>query len=166
MLALTIMNIKDFMNKLLIGNVFDHFSLVEATITTFNIFNIDGRLQQDFFDSDIKDSLREKCMEYSIWHDIKPFCFSIIRGKRTPLNFKIILQVPQRQVQKLLADKKVILPDNICSLYLNLQYKNQSLLCTSGVSYSSFFQDRKLEHLWDDYLKDFLTGHGILFQSL
>ncbi|MDD7219852.1 MAG: DUF5721 family protein [Clostridia bacterium] len=166
MLALTIMDIKDFMNKLLIGDVFDHFSLVEAAITTFNIFSIDGRLQQDFFDSDTKDSLREKCMEYSIWRDIKPFCFSIIRGKRTPLNFKIILQVPQRQVHKFLAENKIILPDNICSFYLNLQYKNKSLLCTSGVSYSSFLPDRSLEHLWDDYLTGFLTRHGILFQSL
>ena len=52
MLALTISDVKDFMNKLLIGEVFDNFSLVEASVTTFNTFTIDGHLQQDFFDTD------------------------------------------------------------------------------------------------------------------
>ena len=33
MLALKITDVKDFMNKLLIGEVFDRFSLVEASVT-------------------------------------------------------------------------------------------------------------------------------------
>lgn len=52
MIALSIIDVKDFMNKLLIGEVFDRFFLVEASVTTFNTFTIDGRLQQDFFDTD------------------------------------------------------------------------------------------------------------------
>ena len=40
MLALKITDVKDFMNKLLIGEVFDRFSLVEASVTTFNTFTI------------------------------------------------------------------------------------------------------------------------------
>ena len=48
MIALSIIDVKDFMNKLLIGEVFDRFFLVEASVTTFNTFTIDGRLQQDF----------------------------------------------------------------------------------------------------------------------
>ena len=55
MLALKIIDVKDFMNKLLIGEVFDRFFLVEASVTTFNVFTIDGRLQQDFFDTDTAD---------------------------------------------------------------------------------------------------------------
>ena len=54
MLALKISDVKDFMNKLLIGEVFDHFSLVEASVTTFNTFTIDGKLHHDFFDTDTK----------------------------------------------------------------------------------------------------------------
>ena len=42
MLALKITDVKDFMNKLLIGEVFDRFSLVEASVTTFNTFTING----------------------------------------------------------------------------------------------------------------------------
>ena len=49
MLALTIIDVKDFMNKLLIGEVFDNFSLVEASVTTFNTFTIDGQTPAGFF---------------------------------------------------------------------------------------------------------------------
>ena len=45
MLALKITDIRDFTNKLFIGEVFDKFCLSEASITTFNTFTIDGRLQ-------------------------------------------------------------------------------------------------------------------------
>ena len=48
MLALKITDVKDFMNKLLIGEVFDRFSLVEASVTTFNTFTINGKLHYDF----------------------------------------------------------------------------------------------------------------------
>ncbi|CBL20025.1 hypothetical protein CK1_19950 [Ruminococcus sp. SR1/5] len=48
MLALKITDIRDFTNKLFIGEVFDKFCLSEATVTTFNTFTIDGRLQKDF----------------------------------------------------------------------------------------------------------------------
>ena len=44
MLALKITDIRDFTNKLFIGEVFDKFCLSEAVITTFNTFTIDGRL--------------------------------------------------------------------------------------------------------------------------
>ena len=51
---LKITDVKDFMNKLLIGEVFDRFSLVEASVTTFNTFTINGKLHYDFFDTDTK----------------------------------------------------------------------------------------------------------------
>ena len=52
MLVLKIKDVKNFMNQLLIGQTFDDFSLVEASITTFCSFTIDGKLHRDFFDSD------------------------------------------------------------------------------------------------------------------
>ena len=142
MLALKITDVKDFMNKLLIGEVFDRFSLVEASVTTFNTFTINGKLHYDFFDTDTKAAFEENSTEYSLWHDVKPYCFSIIRGRRTPLNFRIV------------------------SFYLNIRYKNQSLLCTTGVSYTSFSPDKRLEHLWDDSMTVFLSSHHIPCEKL
>ena len=49
MLALNITNLKDFTNKLFIGEVFDHFPLAEASITTFGHFFYQRKLNRRFF---------------------------------------------------------------------------------------------------------------------
>ena len=166
MIALSIIDVKDFMNKLLIGEVFDRFFLVEASVTTFNTFTIDGRLQQDFFDTDTVAMHKSNLIEYSLWRDVKPYCFSVIRGRRTPLNFRIVLQLSHKQTQQILnpsfPDGSV--PD--CRFCLNLQYRNESLLCTTGVSYTSFCLDKRPEHLWDEIIRKFLSGQHIAFQVL
>ena len=166
MIALSIIDVKDFMNKLLIGEVFDRFFLVEASVTTFNTFTIDGRLQQDFFDTDTVAMHKSNSIEYSLWRDVKPYCFSVIRGRRTPLNFRIVLQLSHKQTQQILnpsfPDGSV--PD--CRFCLNLQYRNDSLLCTTGVSYTSFCLDKRQEHLWDEIIRKFLSGQHIAFQVL
>ena len=166
MIALSIIDVKDFMNKLLIGEVFDRFFLVEASVTTFNTFTIDGRLQQDFFDTDTVAMHKSNSIEYSLWRDVKPYCFSVIRGRRTPLNFRIVLQLSHKQTQQILnpsfPDGSV--PD--CRFCPNLQYRNDSLLCTTGVSYTSFCLDKRPEHLWDEIIRKFLSGQHIAFQVL
>ena len=166
MIALSIIDVKDFMNKLLIGEVFDRFFLVEASVTTFNTFTIDGRLQQDFFDTDTVAMHKSNSIEYSLWRDVKPYCFSVIRGRRTPLNFRIVLQLSHKQTQQILnpsfPDGSV--PD--CRFCLNLQYRNDSLLCTTGESYTSFCLDKRPEHLWDEIIRKFLSGQHIAFQVL
>ena len=166
MIALSVIDVKDFMNKLLIGEVFDRFFLVEASVTTFNTFTIDGRLQQDFFDTDTVAMHKSNSIEYSLWRDVKPYCFSVIRGRRTPLNFRIVLQLSPKQTQQILnpsfPDGSV--PD--CRFCLNLQYRNDSLLCTTGVSYTSFCLDKRPEHLWDEIIRKFLSGQHIAFQVL
>ena len=165
MLALKITDVKDFMNKLLIGEVFDRFSLVEASVTTFNTFTINGKLHYDFFDTDTKAAFEENSTEYSLWHDVKPYCFSIIRGRRTPLNFRIVFELSPDQARSMLKNEKDInSPD--CNFFLNIQFKNQTLLCTTGVSYSSFSLDKRLEHLWDDSLTSFFSSHHISFERL
>ncbi|WP_370792860.1 DUF5721 family protein [Blautia sp.] len=47
-----------------------------------------------------------------------------------------------------------------------MRYKNQSLLCTTGVSYTSFSPDKRLEHLWDDSMTVFLSSHHIPCEKL
>ena len=49
MIALQIQDIKDFMNRLLLKETFDPFLVIEATITTYNTFHIDGRLKPDYY---------------------------------------------------------------------------------------------------------------------
>lgn len=166
MLAFTIIDVKDFMNKLLLSELFDHFCLVEATITTYSTFSVDGHLQYDFFDTDTASMLREKSFTYSFWKDIKPFCYAVIRGKRSPLGFKIILQLPSQQTQKLLRNSGILSLDaNTWNFYLNLQYKNNVLLCTTGVSSSSFIPDKRPQRIWEETLSRFFSENQILFQK-
>lgn len=167
MLALTITDVKDFMNQLLLGETFDHFSLIEASIVTFNTFTIDGKLQRDFFDSDALETFDENSLDYSAWRDLKSYCFSIIRGKRTPVSFKIVFRLPAKKAQKLMENA---LPDfsaeALGGLYLNLQYKNKTLLCTTGAAFHSFVLDKRPEQLWDGMILDFLRKHKILFEQM
>lgn len=167
MLALTVTDIKDFMNQLLIGDTFDRFSLIEASIVTFNTFTINGKLQKDFFDTDALEIFTENAQEYSLWHDVKPYCFSIIRGKRTPVSFKIVFRLPQKKTQELLLQAMPdFSPDMLSGLYLNLQYKNKMLLCTTGASFQSFMPDKRPEHLWDTIVSNFLRKHQISFEQM
>ena len=136
MLALKITDIRDFTNKLFIGEVFDKFCLSEATVTTFNTFTIDGRLQKDFFDTDSMNRLTEHGRTHSLWKDIRPFCWFGISSEQ------------------------------IDGLFLNLQFKNNSLLCTTGTSLKTFSMDKRPEQLWDDMILSFLSRNQILFERL
>lgn len=165
MLALNITDLKDFTNKLFIGNVFDHFWLNEASITTFNTFTIEGKLQSAFFDSDEQDSLNQSQRTCALWKEVKPYCYFVIRGKRLPLHFKIILQLPPAEIQKLFSNSVPSFA-NIGNLYLNLQYRNQSLLCTTGVSCNTFIPGVQPGTLWDDQVIQFLQKNDISFEEI
>lgn len=166
MLALNITDIKDFMNKLLLGEVFDPFWLSEAAVTTFNTFTIDGKLHRDFFDSDTCQVLDETARTHSLWKEVKPFCYSIIRGKHTPLHFKIVFQLPHSKAEAALSQADLgISPDNITGLYLNLQYKNNTLLCTTGTSMKTFLPGKQTDQFWDNMILDFFRKKEITFEE-
>lgn len=167
MLALKINTNKTFMHKLLIGDTFDVFSLSEASITTFNQFHIDGKLHMDFFDTDTSQQLAENESIYSSWKDIKPYCYSVIRGKLPPLQFKFIMQLSPHQINSLSDNNKFsVAGQEISDLFLNIQYKNNELLCTTGVFSQIFTFDKTFETLWDNIILDFFTLHQIDFTIL
>ena len=167
MLALKITDLKEFMNQLLIGTTFDQFELLTADITTFNTFSIDGKIHQDFYDTDTSDILAQNKISYSSWKEIKPYCYSVIRGKRTPLSFKFVFQLPIRQILHIFQNQSGTLsPELITGMFLNLQFKNNALLCTTGISLKTFVPDKAPEQRWDEMVTEFLERHHILFERL
>ena len=56
--------------------------------------------------------------------------------------------------------------EQIDGLFLNLQFKNGSLLCTTGTSLRTFSMDKRPEQLWDDMVLNFLTQNQIIFEKL
>ena len=165
MLALKITDVKDFTNKLFIGEVFDRFWLNEASITTFSTFSIDGKLQPDFFDSDEKEILASGKRTYALWKELKPYCFSIIRGKKTPLFFKLVFQFPPERIFTPQNDGTGIYPD-INGLFLNIQFKNNLLMCTTGVSLKTFIPGVKPDALWDSKILEFFRKNQIVFEEV
>ena len=166
MIAFNIIDQKDFMNKLLLGDVFDHFWLVEASITTYNTFTIDGSLHRDFFEKPVLEALDRTRRINSLWHEVKPFCFSIIKGKHTPLHFKIVFQLSRDNTDKAVIDSGVGLrPEDVSGLYINLQYNGEELACTTGTSLRIFTMDKSFDITWDNMVLAFFKQNGIAFEQ-
>ena len=156
MIILQITQLKNFMNTLLRLETFDRFPVSEASITTFTTFSIDGSLHTDFFDPD--DAL--------LWKDVKSFCYSVIKGKRTPLQFKFVFQLPQAACKKMIADHALPLEiENVFGCFLNFQYKDGKLLLTTGTSLKIFTMDKSLDRVFDEEVRQFLLKNEIAFEE-
>ena len=117
MIAFSLTNLKEFMSQLLLSETFDSFAFIEGEIVTFNTFRIDGFLQKEFFDTE------EPLPEYSLWKNVRDYCFSLIRGKRTPLSFRFVFSLSRKNIEKLTAQNVPSLdPDAVQGLYLNIHY--------------------------------------------
>ena len=147
---------KSCMAALLLRETFDSFSFIEGEITTFNKFSIDGFLHKDFFED------REGLDSYSKWADIRNFCYSIIKGKRTPLDFKFIFALSKEETVKILAEKVPDLSiDQVQGLYLNFRFTGTELSCTTGTSLKFFTLDKSLEQAFDQWVPAFFSSSNI-----
>ncbi len=142
---------KACMSHLLLGETFDDFAFIEGEITTFNKFTIDGFMHKDFFEEPPEHA-------HSRWKDIRDFCFSVIRGKRTPLSFKIVLSLAPERFAAFLTEHEVVglKPEDIQGMYLNLSYDGTALQCITGVSMRIFTMDKTLEREWDAFAEKLL----------
>lgn len=105
-----------------------------------------------------------KIGEFSSWRTIKPVCFSLIRGKRLPETFRIVLCLSEEARSRFVqAHAPGILPEQAGGLYINIQYENQEMTCVTGTSMNVFTMDRTLEREWDESVKQFLKRSGIAF---
>lgn len=167
MIALQVQDIKSFMSKLLIGTDFDAFWLSEATVTTSITYTLDWLLHPDFFDTQEAELLQAEGREYTLWKDIKPFCFSIMKGKKTPLHFKIVFMLSKKNTEKLLLGNRVPLSiDDIFGLFVNFQYDGTHLTCTTGTSVKTFTLDKTLDHVWDELVQKFFRQQQIPYEIL
>lgn len=69
MIALHILDVKDFMAKLLIQTVFDNFLLTEMEINTFTKFQIQGRINKSYFSSDEIELLQDRSLVK--WNEVR-----------------------------------------------------------------------------------------------
>ena len=162
MIALALTDVKECMGKLLLSETFDPFYFIEGEIVTFSTFTIDGYLKKDFYDAE---NAPER--EYALWKDVREFCFSIIKGKRTPLSFKFVLGLSDSNIEKLLLQQDLdFKPQDVRGLYINLKYDGQNLQCVTGTAMNLFTMDKSLEQAWDKMIQKFFTQKEIKYEVL
>ena len=158
MLSISITDVKNFMTHLLSRETFDLFCLVEASFKKDISFHIDGHLNIDYYDKDEEKPDRAYCL----WKDVRPFAFSVLRGKRLPLSCKIVLALPPATVSFLVRESGCPFHENeIEGIYLNILYEPEHLRVTTGISGRTFSLDRSLEQDVDDHMRKFLKNRGI-----
>lgn len=149
MKSIEIESVKDFMSHLFIKDTFDHFLCKEISIQTFSTFLIDGSLLKDFLDEAEREEL-ESC-QYIPWSRLKPYCFNIIKGSRTPLSMKGIFTLSRKGLTEFVLQNQLRLaPEDIGGLYLNLRYENKTLNLITGTSLNTFTMDKSADHAWDE----------------
>ena len=162
MIALALPQVKECMAKLLLSETFDPFYFIEGEIVTFNTFTMDGYLKKDFFE---QEEAPER--EYALWKDVREFCFSLIKGKRTPLSFKFVLGLSDSNIEKLLLQQGLdFKPQDVQGLYINLKYDGQKLQCITGTAMNLFTMDKSLEQAWDMMVQKFFTQKEIKYEVL
>ena len=164
MIAWKLEDMKQITARLFMGETFDHFLIREAEIITFNVFTIDGHIRQGYYS---EEELEENQLEeLSSWKMIRPYCFSLIKGKKLPGSFQIVLQMPPQAVEKFVAARQMPLrADQVNGLYLNIRYEEGKLFCVTGTSVSFFTLDKTLDSEWDQAVRSFLKKNEIIFEE-
>ena len=167
MIALQITEIKDFMNKLLRSETFDHFLLQEAVIHSGASYIIDGKLNKEFYDQTELEELGIEQFRFLPFSMLRSNCFDLIKGKKTPTSFKFVFLLSPDNLSRTLASTGTVFTENdITGIYLNLKYQNQLLTLTTGISYTIFSTDKTLELQWDLLVKKFLNQNEISYEEL
>jgi hypothetical protein len=161
MRSFTIKDQKGFTSQLFTGTLFDSFLLCEADFKTSYTVHIDGRVCREYFD-DAADIPSDPC---NPWRAFRPTAFQIIKGKRLPIYFKLILALSSENLSKTLEASGLSLrPEDVEGMYLNVHYKDGILFCTSGISLRIFSMDRALPDYWDQLVARFFTQNGIDYE--
>jgi hypothetical protein len=161
MISLHILDVKGFMSQLLLRDTFDRFYLKEASITTFGTFFIDGHLKKDFY---TEEELEQEAyaQPYSYWKQIRPFCLELMKGRKTPLDFKIVFQLSSSNTEKLLTQAGLsFTSSDVTGLYLNLHFDGSNLHCVTGTALALFTMDKSLDLAWDEMVKKFFRSKEI-----
>ena len=116
MLDITITETRDFVKKLLMDNTFDRFLAMEAFVKSGITYSFDGRVNKDFYDKEELELMAST--SYASWESIKPHVYNVIRGKKLPLSFKIVLVLSQPDIMDMLEKNHLTIPVSYTHLTL------------------------------------------------
>ena len=167
MIALELTDIKTFMNKLLRTEVFDHFLLQEAMITSSATYTINGQITKGFFSEEEVEELHLQDCRFLPFSMLKTNCFDLIKGKKTPSAFRFVFLLSPKNMEKTITSVgSSYSPSDVTGMYINIKYQNQLLSLTTGIAYNTFSTDKTLELEWDKMVMKFLKQHEIEFDEI
>lgn len=167
MLALQITQMKPFMSHLLVSDTFDIFLLESASITTANTYAIDGRMQKSFFSPEEQQDGEACPYEFARWKDMKALCFQLMKGKRTPLAFQLVLHLLPGHMEKLLRrERSSVDASQVKALVLAIHYDGRKTLLTTGSAYHTFLMNQEPGQIWDQAIARYLAQKGIAYEQL
>ena len=138
------------------------FLLQEATLQMGIGYVIDGHINEAFYQNE-EDTQAERT-PFVPYSEVRSTLFDLIKGKRTPLGFQVVLQLSPKRCA-------ILFPEGldahlIKGLILNIRFDGSKAMITSGISYYSFSLDKAPELIWDEALMTFLRGAGIAFEQI
>ena len=148
MVVLKIENIKDFMGRLLTGDMFDRFRVSDCEVTTFTTLKTDGKRNDEWFDTDERE---QEASGLVLWQQLKPIVFSLIKGTKTP--------------QKLKIDFCHYMENGDVGS-LRVQYEKDELLLFTGYMQREFSLDKVKQQEWDDNCIQFVRKNNITSTQL
>lgn len=163
MQAYHIEDIRKFTKYLFDSEKFDDYQMSEVSILTFCQFKINGKNIREFYTNDEWEIGKEDS-EYVFWKNIRSLCFQIIKGKKPPVSFRIVLKLNKKQKQnwfiRILEEN---LQNSISELYLNILYKDRKLILISACSYMDFTLDKSIEQYWDKEVEKLLKELEVVY---
>ncbi len=168
MKAFEIASSKDLMGKLLLKQDFDGFLLEELELVMSRTYRIDGRIRKEFFGNPEEGEADLPAYEFCSWEEEKNLVTSLIRGKRPPLRFSIVLRKkPEETVEFLRGLGLPADPEEspVDAFVCTVRFEKGVTTIVSGTSYKTFTMDKEAERAWDQELERFLTRAGIEFHT-
>ena len=147
-------DIKNYMNQLLVNERFDSFYLYEARVKGALDYFVGGKLNIEYYDEDEKNEFDDS--EYISWSKVKQIIYDLMKGKKLPINFKIILMFNRDNIKRLIEMNNLpVKADDVGALFYNIHFEAGQLNVTTGTSLKVFTLDKRLEQLWDETVEKY-----------
>lgn len=158
-------DLRTFTQALFTRDCFDPFLVVEAEFRTYCLFSVRGNTERSWYTDEELEA--DQVEDYTSWKKLRPVCFGLIRGKKTPVSFRITFRLPPAEEEKLLREfSGNIRSEELGGFFLNLKYEDGKLLCFSAAAVNRFPKDRVLEEAWDLRAEQFFRWHGLAVSTV
>lgn len=167
MISLKIKSLGSFMSGLFSKSFFDSFLLSEGLLQMGVTWQIDGKLNQAFFEKEEWEDPQRRPYDYARWSDLRPTLRELVRGKKAPVSFRFVLHLKPAYMKSILekeGDRELL--SCVGAFVLTIRYRDGEASLLTGISMKSFTMNKNADRLWDEAVRKFLQAREISFEEL